>query len=246
MTISVTETALDMEKKAFTGCCARRSPLRSWLTWIYCLTFLTSFSIFFVFWCTNGFQDYVHSHLALRNGTNTYAWWRRPPLKILYKIHVFNYTNVDDYEAYHADKLRVEDVGPYIYVETKSRVNVEFHENDTLTYQEKKSFEWTGGRPDNEIIVVPNLPLISSVAFVRDMSFAAQLGLTAMLSTLREQPFINVTTGGFLWGYENRLFHVLKPFLKLKQDIQFEKFGLLAMVRISPLSAFSRRKIFLI
>lgn len=230
MTISVTETALDMEKKAIIGCCTRRNPLRSWLAWVCCLTFLISSSIFYIFWCTNSYREYVQSQIVLYNDSKNLEMWQNPSTKLLFKVYVFNYTNVNDYEAYRADRLRVEELGPYVYEETKSRVNVEVHEN-TVTYQEKKSYEWIGGRSDKDNVLVPNVPLMSSVAFVRDLGFAAQLGLTAVLSSFQERPFINVTSGGYIWGYPDSFFEAIKPFLKLNKDIHFENFGVLAVVR---------------
>lgn len=236
MTISVTDTALDIDKEAIERC-ARRSSCRSWLAWVYCGVFLLSFSIFYVFWCTNSLHDYVQSQLVLRNGTRTFAWWQRPPVNVTYKIYIFNYTNVDDFEAMRADKLRVEELGPYIYQETMNRVNAELHENGTVTYQEKRSYKWIGGRNENDTILVPNVPLISSTAYVRDLSFAAQLGLTAVLSTFQERPFIRESARGFLWGYDNHFFRMATTFVASNKGVSMEKFGMMAMVRNGMLIA---------
>ena len=227
MTISVAETvALDIERKAIKHC-ARRNRLHSWLTWIYCGMFLMSFASFYAFWYTDTFSDYVLAQMKLRNGSRAFDWWQHPPIKIEYRIHLFNYTNVKEFEAGAARKLRVQELGPYVYRETKNRVNVVMHENDTVTFQEERSYEWIGGRPENDIVVMPNMPLLFATAFVRDLSFPVRFITNTVLSTLQERTFINETVGGFLWGYDTRLFHVAKPLIMLKRDIPFDKFGLL-------------------
>ncbi|XP_029677786.1 scavenger receptor class B member 1-like [Formica exsecta] len=226
MAISVVDTALDIEKKAMKHC-TRRNRLHSWLTWIYCGMFLMSFASFYAFWYTDTFSDYVLSQMELRNGTRTFDLWQHPPIKLEYKIRIFNYTNVEDFEADRASKLRVQELGPYIYQETKDRVNVVMHENGTVTFQDKRSFVWMGGRPDNDTILVPNVPLMFTTAYVRDRSFAVRFVINTVLSTLQERSFINETAGGFIWGYDNRLFDMVKPLMMFERDIPYDKFGIL-------------------
>lgn len=229
MTISMTDAAHDMEKKAinhYTRC----NPLRSWPAWLFCIVFLTSFTGFYIVWYTDMYNDYLLSQMELRNGTNTFNWWRKPPFKMIYKIHIFNYTNVDKFESGEDERLRVEELGPYIYSETLSRVNVVINENGTVTFQEKRSYEWMGGKSENDNVVVPNVPLMFATAFARDLNLPMRWVIRTMLQSLHEQPFINVSVGGFLWGYDTKLFDIAKPFMMFQQDIPFDKFGLLAIV----------------
>ncbi|XP_011643194.1 lysosome membrane protein 2-like [Pogonomyrmex barbatus] len=230
MTISVVDTTLaDIEKRTITNY-ARRNRLRIWLAWIYGGIFLASFACFYTIWFTDTFDNYLTSQMELRNGSNTFDWWIRPPVKSKYRIYVFNYTNVDEFEAGEASKLRVQEVGPYIYQETLTRVNVALQEdNGTVTFQDKRSYEWIGGRPDNDTVVVPNVPLMSVTAYVRDWNVMLRLSVNMMLASLQERTFVKETAGGFIWGYDTELFHMLKPIIMLQQDISFDKFGILAI-----------------
>lgn len=228
MTISVAETALDREAEAMKRC-VWRTPLRNWLTWIYCVVFLASFTGFYVFWYTNTYHGFLLTRMVLRNGTQVYDWWQDPPFNCTCNIYLFNYTNVDDFEAGRASKLHVQELGPYSYSEKTRRVNVMMHENGTVSFQLIKTYQWIGGRPEDDVIMVPNVPLMFATAFVRDLNFAMRFSLSTVLSTLQEKPFINVTAGGYSWGYDNPLFEMAKPLLMFQQDIPFDKFGLLAM-----------------
>lgn len=228
MTISVADTALDMEKKAIERCARRSHRLRFWIVWIYGGTFLVSSAVFYLFWCTNTFNDYVLSQMELRNGTRNFEWWQNPPTKLQYYIYIFNYTNVDAFEKGAASKLQVQQLGPYIYQQTLSRTNVALHNNGTITFQNKSSYKWMGGRSDNDTIVVPNVPLMFTTAYIRDQTFTVRF--LTMLLTVQEQPFIKLTPDGFLWGYETSLFGMAKPLMMLKENT-LETFGLLATVR---------------
>lgn len=232
MAVLVADTALDIEKKAIDHC-TQRNRVQNWLIWIYCGTFLMSFTSFYVFWYTDTLSDYVLSQLKLQNGTRSFNWWQHPPVNLDCRIRIFNYTNVKEFETGMASKLRVQELGPYVYREVKERVNVVMHENGTVTFQEKNSYVWIGGNSENDIVVMPNVPLMFATAFVRDLAFPIRFITNTILSTLREQTFINETAGGFLWGYNNRFFHMIKPLLIFKQDVPYEKFGMLVAVRIN-------------
>lgn len=228
MTIPMTDAALDLEKTTIARC-ARRSPFRSWPAWIYFGVFLVSFGVFYFFWCTDNLHDYVQSQLQLRNGTIAMSMWEKPPAKLKFEVYVFNYTNIKDFLTYRADKLHVEELGPYTYLETKKRINV-MSEGDTLSYQEENDYEWIGGRPEDDFIVVPNIPLLSASAYVKGLHFAMQLSMTTLLASFKEEPFIHLKAGDFLWGYDDVLIDLAKPFLKFKHDLPFDKFGILAAV----------------
>lgn len=240
MTISVTDAALDMEKKAIERYARRGHRLRFWIAWIYCGIFLISSAAFYIFWCTDTFNDYVLSQMELRNGTRTFEWWQRPPTRMQYDIYIFNYTNVDEFEAGTASKLRVEQLGPYTYDMTLIRQNVALHDNGTVTFQSKRTYEWTGGRRGNDTIVVPNVPLMFATAYVRDLGFAMRFFINTLLSTLQEQPFIQLTSDGYLWGYDTQLFEMGKSLMVFEHDIPYEKFGLMATVRGRKLIARGR------
>lgn len=50
-------------------------------------------------------------------------------------MHIFNYTNIHDYLDYRADKIKVEDIGPLIYKEHTTKVNVVHNDNYTVTFR---------------------------------------------------------------------------------------------------------------
>ncbi|KAI5640441.1 CD36 family domain-containing protein [Phthorimaea operculella] len=87
----------------------------------YCLltllsaTFVLSLigTVFFCF--TSTINDVILSNMVIRNNSLAYSIWRRPNVQPLMKVHIFNYTNWEAVRDGYEDKLKVEDVGPYVY-----------------------------------------------------------------------------------------------------------------------------------
>lgn len=191
-----------------------------------------SVAVFVLFWCTNVFRDAILANLEIRNGTPTFLLWQRPPVGLAVKVYVFNYTNLAEFESGAASKLRVQEVGPYVYRETLSRVNVDVNANRTVTYQEKRSFQWISGKSEKEIVTVPNALLMSTIAYSRNLQYLAQIVLTMFLSGLQAKPFIELPVGEYLWGYEDQLFRMAKPFASFHHRMPYDKFGILVFVGI--------------
>lgn len=50
-------------------------------------------------------------------------------------MHIFNYTNTERFLRGEDQKLKVKDVGPYVYTERTKKVNVVYNDNNTISYQ---------------------------------------------------------------------------------------------------------------
>lgn len=61
-------------------------------------------------------------------------WWKDSPIQPLIKIHVFNYTNIDDYLSGRDKKIKLDDVGPYVYKEFGQRVKLQFTDDHKITF----------------------------------------------------------------------------------------------------------------
>lgn len=55
--------------------------------------------------------------MALQEDRRTFHLWSKPSPKPLYKVNIFNYTNVQEFEENYEDgeKLKVQELGPYVY-----------------------------------------------------------------------------------------------------------------------------------
>lgn len=69
----------------------------------------------------------------LKNGTKALEWWIDSPLKPLLKVHIFNYTNIDAVLSGREKKIKVQDVGPYVYEEKVERVKISWQDGNKIT-----------------------------------------------------------------------------------------------------------------
>lgn len=60
-------------------------------------------------------------------------WYLNPPFSPIIKVYVFNYTNIQDFLSGTNKKIKVQEVGPYVYEELMQKVNIQFN-GDRITY----------------------------------------------------------------------------------------------------------------
>ena len=53
--------------------------------------------------------------LIFQEGSEIFNLWRTPPVDLYIKIYLFNVTNAEDFMAGRAEKMQIEEVGPYVY-----------------------------------------------------------------------------------------------------------------------------------
>lgn len=115
------------------------------------------------------------------------------------------------------DKLIVEDIGPFTYVEKVEKVNVVYNDNDTISYrvsflppprrhrpnnidfirllrvtQEHRSFIFQPHLSEGKQyaqVTVPNIPMLTAAAKMRYASFFSSAGINIALSTTKSRPF---------------------------------------------------------
>lgn len=71
--------------------------------------------------------------MVLKNGSKSLEWWIESPLKPLLKVHIFNYTNIEAVLSGREKKIKVEDIGPYVYEETVKRVQLSYLDDFKIT-----------------------------------------------------------------------------------------------------------------
>ncbi|CAO1440533.1 unnamed protein product [Diamesa serratosioi] len=111
-------------------------------------------------------------NLQLRPGSQMRPLFDKIPFPLDFKVYLFNITNPDD--VVKGAKPHLQEVGPYIFDEWKTRENpdenvvddtIEFTMVDTFTFRPDKSSGLTG----DEIITMPHLIIVATLmAVLRD------------------------------------------------------------------------------
>ncbi|KAL1489474.1 hypothetical protein ABEB36_014362 [Hypothenemus hampei] len=182
-------------------------------------------------WFTDVFRKRIESLFIISENSPGYGLWKAPPVRAEVKIHIFNYTNVEDFERGLAQKLHVQELGPYVYFEKLEKVNIRFSPvDDTVSYQDKRHYEFSPelstGSP-NDLVRVPNVPLLAGAAVVKNFNFLLRVSYQTLTNSLSEKPFTVQRAHNFVNGYDDPLFELSKSYLKYLDQRVFEQFGLL-------------------
>lgn len=127
----------------------------------------------------------MFQNLALKNDTKSLNWWIKPPIEPLLKVHIFNYTNMDRFMQGKDDKIKVHDVGPYVYREQGEKIKLVFHDDHKITYYENITQKFdenlSRGLTEGDIFHLPNVPLIVAMSEILKTNFIKQIGFNTMV-----------------------------------------------------------------
>ncbi|XP_049883784.1 scavenger receptor class B member 1 [Pectinophora gossypiella] len=154
--------------------------------------------------------DYIiFRELKIWNGSLSYSYWQKPGVTRLTKVYIFNVTNPQGFLE-NGEKPKLVEVGPFVYREDMEKVNIKFHDNDTVTYQHNKILRFVPEMSVNkdQKLVVPNIPLLTVTSFSPNMAgFVFNLLVSGLALTYKERakPFVEVTAEELVFGYNDPL-----------------------------------------
>ncbi|KAK2583551.1 hypothetical protein KPH14_009505 [Odynerus spinipes] len=171
----------------------------------------------------------VNKEIALRDGGRTYHWWREPPVTPHMHVYIYNVTNADEF-LNNGEKPILNELGPYVYVQHWEKVDIKFNENDTVSYKIRKRFVFSSklsAGSEDDVVVVPNIPMLSATSQSKYAARFLRLAMASIMDTLKIKPFVEVSIGQLLWGYEDPLLKLAKDVVPKEQKLPYDQFGLL-------------------
>ncbi|KFB46340.1 AGAP004643-PA-like protein [Anopheles sinensis] len=166
--------------------------------------------------------------LSMFEGSYLHRLWKKPPLEVFISIYVFNITNPEEFMS-GKERLRVQEIGPYVYQEFLEHRNSTFNANGTLSFVpiRRQVFvpERSVGDPQEDRIMIPNIALLGVSSAAYRMSTFAAFAVAAALKPLGMSPILNITTHDLLWGYDDPLVRIASSLLP--DIIHFQKIGVL-------------------
>jgi len=151
----------------------------------------------------------IVSKVPLLPGTDIAKAWISPPVKPLLKIYYFNVTNPQEY--LEGGKIRLEELGPYVYEEKWQREGVAWsNENTEVKFRMKRTYffrsDLTMGSLD-DVVTLPNVPMFAMMNKMRntgpDVLFSANLYLATIEPP--QNVFESRTVQEITWGYKHAL-----------------------------------------
>lgn len=109
----------------------------------------------------------------MQPGLPAFEFWKTPTPEVTLKVFIWNVTNPDEFLSGQDEKLKVDEIGPVVFLEILTHTDVVFNENSTLSYIASKKIVFQEDRNEpgilNKTIVVPNFATLVSPSFSRDI-----------------------------------------------------------------------------
>ncbi|XP_052748979.1 scavenger receptor class B member 1-like isoform X2 [Galleria mellonella] len=167
--------------------------------------------------------------VVLQDGGEILEMWRTPEVELFCRVYLFNVTNAEEYMAGIDDKIKVKEVGPYVYKEGFRHEITKFNDNGTMSVIPHHPLTWMGnmseGHKENDILFLPHIALLSIANVVAPKGFVTRFGLNNIITLTNSQPLVKMTAREFMMGYESKLMTLGSTFLP--GWINFDKLGLI-------------------
>lgn len=123
--------------------------------------------------------DYIlSSNLILKPDSYLLHMWRKNPIPLRLDFYLFNWTNPEEIHN-SSTKPKFQEIGPYVFRETKEKVNITFHANNTVTFRQLRHWYFderhTKGSLE-DIFVTVNPILVVNAKYVSFANLFNQLG----------------------------------------------------------------------
>lgn len=145
---------------------------------------------------------------------------------------MFNVTNVEAFMSRQDSKLKLVEVGPYVYQEVLENQNVLFNDNKTVTFTPQRTVrfirERSVGDPMIDKIMAPNIPYLGVISAASAYSIFAIMAVNALTRKFNSKPMLELSVHDYLWGYEDPLVHLASKVVP--SVIHFQRFGLMERV----------------
>jgi len=182
-------------------------------------------------------QEKINSAVLLKNGSESYDNWLEPPADVYMEFYVFNVLN-DGEILKDGAKPCVEQRGPYTYREIRPKIDVNFHENNTLiSYRQPKTYifepDMSVGNDSDKFMTV-NLLMLAIGDRLKGNTWTMKLlraAVMVVLDSYEEKFFDNYTVHDYIFGYEDPVIAEInklsEEYLKIKL-IKEDMIGLFA------------------
>ncbi|XP_059148918.1 lysosome membrane protein 2-like [Physella acuta] len=160
-------------------------------------------------------REEIKKKVVISNTSETYDIWQDIPIPVYMQFYIFDVVNVLEVKA--GERPYVNQRGPYTYLERRTKFDIVWNDNGTVTYKQNRTFHFVpeksvGGESD--LITTVN-PLIGVLAQnLRWMPNFIKEAISVVLEVLpNEDLFMTRTVYETLWGYEDPALVMLKSIL---------------------------------
>jgi scavenger receptor class B protein 1 len=183
---------------------------RAWLLWLL----FVPVGVFFAVTTQAFFDIIMHMVMDLNPGTILYNYWVES-MPYTVDIYFFNWTNPED--VYNPNiKPRFEQVGPYRYTEIRKKINLQYFENDTLSFAREHWYYFkeheSPKNPKKDVITTVNIIALIAAQKFKYKNYWVKQMLNLGFSASQTKVYTTHTVEELLFsGYEDKLLNMVRP-----------------------------------
>ncbi|CAH0582809.1 unnamed protein product [Chrysodeixis includens] len=175
-------------------------------------------------------QIIVNYKLRLTKGSTFFELLQHEIVGARISLYLFNITNAERFLAGDDEKIKLEEVGPFVFQEYRWYEDLEISEDGkqmSMTPRTRNEFipERSIAHPKDVNLTLLNLPMLGATNLLSEYPSFLQYTFNVMAEQLGSKPIFNIDVHTYLWGYDNPLItlvHSLTPGL-----VYFKKIGIL-------------------
>uniref|UniRef100_A0A2P2HXX4 Sensory neuron membrane protein 2-like n=1 Tax=Hirondellea gigas TaxID=1518452 RepID=A0A2P2HXX4_9CRUS len=155
------------------------------------------------------YNSIIDSVLVLGEDKDVMEMFTTPPIPIYMKFYMFNVLNPTEAQ-YYGEKPKLEEIGPYVYEEVRTKFNMDFSEDEkTIRYLENKTYffreDLSNGLKESDKITTVNMVMVLMAAMTYDIKY---IGLVWPEIEATMNVFNNYTVGEALFeGWDLPVFN---------------------------------------
>lgn len=160
-------------------------------------------------------QNQVNNQLPLTAESDQVSSWEDPPVPIYLQFWLWECVNVK--EVLDGGKPSIREIGPFTYQEKRTKLDVRFNDNATVSYRQPMSYTFLphlSPYPETKVITMINVPFVTIVGLLRNQKNVTQEIVDIILRIFNESLYVNHTAKEWIWGYED-------SFLKFVKNIPY-------------------------
>lgn len=208
--------------------CVKSEGVRSGLFLGFGSLLVVSGAVMVVFWPAI-FDSQLQRMMILSPDSMSFSIWRETPIPMFLEIFFFNISNVNEILSGTAEKIKVVEMGPYVFQESHTKVNLTWNDNSTLTFYNQRFWhfrpEMSAGSIGDNITSIN--PVIATVAYLmRKQRLPLKVSVDLFLRMFHPNLFQTANVTSWLFdGIEDRVLDIALKIPELPFIIPYDKFG---------------------
>jgi len=174
-------------------------------------------------------ESIMEGQLGLTSTSTSFSMWEETPIPMYIEVYFFNWTNAEEFRQ---DPKNVTphfvEMGPYVFSEHHTKVNITWNENDTVAFQQIRKWHFVPERSNGTLrddVTNINAIAVTVEYMIRNMNPMVQLIVDALVKSV-EPLFVTKTVGQLMFeGYEDELLNITSKLKVPEFSVPFDKFG---------------------